>query len=119
MVAHVVLFTPRADLSSAERHALAAALERAARAIPDVQRVSVGRRVLHGAGYERESTGAVEFVAIVEFRDLQGLHAYLRHPVHEELSQRFRQSLASAQVYDFEGGGVEELERLVSGKTRS
>src|SRR5207253_9999969 len=53
MIAHVVLFRPRTDVSAADRRALALAFERALRAIPSVRRCQVGRRLLHGAGYEQ------------------------------------------------------------------
>jgi hypothetical protein len=109
MLAHVVLLTLRSDLERADRHALAASLKRAAREIPDVRAVRVGRRVVHGAGYEDRSTGTVDFVAILEFKDLAGLQAYLRHPAHEELAQRFSRSLSSALIYDFE---LEDLDGI-------
>jgi hypothetical protein len=48
-------------------------------------------------------------IAEIDFDNLDGLQAYLRHPAHEELGKRFGQSLEAAMVYDFEMGGVEEL----------
>jgi hypothetical protein len=48
-------------------------------------------------------------VALVDFDDLAGLQAYLRHPAHEELGARFGQSLRSAVVFDFEVGGLEDV----------
>ena len=102
---------PRADLSRAERAALIDAFERAVRDIPTVRAVRVGRRVVHGAGYEQLVSDAADYLAVIDFDDLAGLQAYLRHPAHEALGARFNQSLQSALVYDFEVGGAEELRR--------
>ena len=109
MVSHVVLFKPRPDLTEDERRALAAAFERAIREIPSVRNVRFGTRVRHGAGYEQTSPDAADYLVVIDFDDLAGLQAYLRHPAHEELGARFGQSLGSGFVYDFEVGGVETL----------
>ena len=82
-------------------------LERAARYIPSVRSVRVGRRVLHGPGYERDMSVGFPFAAIFEFDDLADLQAYLAHPAHEDLGARFSDSLASALVCDFEMDSVE------------
>ena len=111
MFSHIILMKPRADLSPAERAALIDAFERAVRDIPTVRAVRVGRRVVHGAGYEQLARDAADYLAVVDFDDLAGLQAYLRHPAHEALGARFNQSLQSALVYDFEVGGTEELRR--------
>ena len=61
-----------------------------------------GRRVRHGAGYERNAPDTGAFLAIVEFGDRAGLNAYLAHPAHDELAAAFGRSLSAALVYDFE-----------------
>ena len=109
MLTHLVLMKPRADLSDADRSALIDAFERAIREIASVRNVRVGRRVVHGAGYEQTAPDIAEYVAAIDFDDLSGLQAYLGHPAHDELGARFGQSLRSAVVYDFEVGGVEDL----------
>jgi hypothetical protein len=113
MLTHLVLMKPRADLSEADRRAFVAAFERALREIPSIRHVRVGRRITHGAGYEQTSVDAADFLAAIDFDDLAGLQAYLRHPAHQELGARFGRSLSAALVYDFEMGGVEELSGLV------
>jgi hypothetical protein len=100
---------PRADLTDVDRAALVAAFERAARAIPTVRAVRIGRRVVHGAAYESSAPDAADYLAIVDFDDLAGLQTYLRHAAHDELGARFRQSVSAATVYDFEVGGLEAL----------
>lgn len=99
---------PRADLSSAERDAFVAAFERALRDIPSIRGVRVGRRIVHGAAYEQSAPNA-EYLAAIDFDDLAGLQAYLRHPAHEALGARFGTSLSWALVADFEAGGIEAL----------
>ena len=100
--------TPRCDLSSAEREAFVAAFERALREIPAIRSVRVGRRILHGAGYEQSAPNAA-YVAAIDFDDLAALQAYLRHPAHDELGAHFGTSLSWALVADFEVGGIEAL----------
>lgn len=109
MIAHVVLMKPRPDLSDADRRSFVDAFERAVRDIPTVRGVYVGRRVRHGAGYEQTSPDAADYVASINFEDLDGLQAYLRHPAHAELGARFGQSMRAALVYDFEVGGPADL----------
>jgi hypothetical protein len=109
MVSHIVLMKPRTDLSAADRQAFAAAFERAMREIAAVRAVRLGRRVVHGAGYETTAPDAADYLAIVDFDDLAGLQSYLRHPAHAELGRRFGQALSSALVYDFELGTLEDL----------
>lgn len=109
MMLHIVLFKPRPDLTAEGRRALATAFVRAVREIPFVRSVRLGRRVRHGAAYETVSPDAADYAAILEFDDLAGLQAYLRHPAHEELGARFNDSLSAALVYDVEEGSIEEL----------
>jgi hypothetical protein len=102
MLTHLVLMVPRPDLTPADRGALIDAFERAIREIDTVRDVRVGRRVVHGAHGE---------CAGIDFDDLAGLQAYLRHPAHDQLGARFGQSLV--------GGGVRlrvEVEDLRAGR---
>lgn len=109
MVSHVVLMTPKPDLSTDARQAFVAAFERALREIPSVRGVRIGRRVMHGANYESAAVEAGAYLAIIDFDDLDGLQAYLRHPAHADLGARFYQTLSAAMVYDYEVGGIEML----------
>ncbi|MCU1386010.1 MAG: Stress responsive Barrel Domain protein [Acidobacteria bacterium] len=108
MVTHLVLIKPRADLSAADRQGFTDAFDRAMRDIPTVRGVRIGRRVMHGAGYEQVAPD-MDYVAMIDFDDLAGLQTYLRHPAHDELGARFGQSLSAALVYDVEVGGIEML----------
>src|SRR5438477_13118351 len=109
MVSHVVLMTPRADLTAGDRQAFIASFERALREIPTVRGIRIGERILHGANYEQLPLPPAHYVVIIDFDNLAGLQTYLGHPAHDELGTRFYVALSSALVYDFEMGGRERL----------
>ena len=109
MISHLVIFTPKSNLPATDRDALVAACERAVREIPDVRAVRLGRRVTHGAGYEAAAPDIADVLIVIDFDDVAGLQAYLRHPAHVELGARFNQACSSAGIYDFEVGGFEML----------
>ena len=101
MILHLVLFTPRPDLSAAEQGRLATALDRALTKIPAVVSYRIGRRVRTGAAYDA-LPGSFEFCGVMEFEDLEGLAAYLSHPAHIELGQLFYTTSADAFAADFD-----------------
>jgi hypothetical protein len=113
LIAHVVLFTPKAPLSSDERRRLGAAFADAIREIGAIRRARIGRRRKHGRAYEQLMLVDYTHAAILEFDDLPGLKAYLEHPAHQALATQFFASFAHALFYDFEMregvGGVEAL----------
>ena len=109
MVWHLVLMKPRPDLSLEDRRALLDAFDRACRDIPTVRDVRVGSRFTFGAGYEAGAPDAADYLIAIAFDDRDGLQAYLRHPAHQELGERFGRSLSSVMVYDFEETTLEDL----------
>jgi hypothetical protein len=109
MIWHVVLMRTRPDLQRSERAALVDAFERAMRDIPGVREVRMGRRVTHGASYERVDAESPEYFVSIGFDDLAGLHAYLAHAAHEDLGLRFGQTLRTASVFDFEAVNIQSL----------
>ena len=119
MISHLVLLKPRHDLPDEARRVLGAALRKALTEIPSVRGARIGRRVVHGAGYERGMPDSGEFVAILDFDDLAGLQAYLAHPAHVDLGQRFNEAMESALVYDFEVGGIERIDALSAPPART
>ena len=120
MLWHLVLLKPRPELSFADRRGFAAAFRHAVETIPTVRAVRIGRRVTHGAAYERVAPDAADYLAVVEFDDVAGLQAYLQHPAHDDLAERFGQSLSASLVYDFEllsgedGRLAEAIEKIAS-----
>jgi hypothetical protein len=101
VIAHVVMFRPRPDMSDADRNGLVDALTRALNEIPSIRRARVGTRVTHGRPYEALMHADYEFIALLEFDDLRGLQAYLEHPAHEALGARFFAAFAEALMYDY------------------
>ncbi|MPY87376.1 MAG: hypothetical protein GEU99_05595 [Luteitalea sp.] len=101
MTVHVVLYRPRADSSAEEREALVSATRAAAQSIPSVRRFLVGTRVANAPDYVITGFPEFPYVALVEFDDEAGLQAYLQHPVHVKLGQRFNALAEAALVYDF------------------
>jgi hypothetical protein len=103
VIAHVVLFRPRADSTPEEQQALLAALGRACREIPGVDRAKVGRRLTLGVGYESVVGDlAYSHAAVLEFSQRQALLDYLAHPIHQSLGKLFWQVCDSTQIYDVE-----------------
>ena len=99
-VAHVVLFSPKAAVPAAQRDEFLRAFEAAIAAVPEVQRVRVGRRLVAERPYE--ALGApFEFIAILEFASAEGLRRYLEHPAHETLAHAFYLTLDRALAGDF------------------
>jgi hypothetical protein len=103
MIAHIILFRPRSGLALEDRVALLEAFKSAVTGAPTVRRVRIGRRVRHGlTGYEQRMSEDYEYAVIVEFDDLDGLTAYLRHPAHASAAAHFSASGAAALAYDYE-----------------
>jgi Stress responsive A/B Barrel Domain len=103
MIVHVVLFSPRPDLSLADRAAVLDSLTKAAREIPSIRRLRVGKRVKHALpGYEQAMRDDYEYAVFFEFDDLAGLKAYLQHPSHAAAGQHFTASASSALAYDYQ-----------------
>ena len=114
MIAHVVLFRPKHDLSPDERRGLAEAFSAAVTQIPSIRRARVGRRVRHGRPYEQLMNVDYSHAVVIEFDDVEGLTAYLNDPVHEQLATRFFAGFEHALMYDFElGEGDRALTALV------
>jgi len=105
VIAHVVLFRPKPDLSAEERRALIDSLAAALRDIPSISRARIGRRIRIGRSYEELTRTDLPYAAILEFDHVDALKAYLDHPAHEEISTRFFAAIADTLIYDFEMEG--------------
>jgi hypothetical protein len=103
MIVHVVLFSPKPDLSESDRRTLLDALSAAATGIPSIRRFRVGKRVKHSLpGYEQMMRDDYEFAVMIEFDDVAGLKAYLQHPAHAAAGHHFTASASKALAYDYE-----------------
>jgi hypothetical protein len=45
----------------------------------------------------------VEVLVAIDFDDVRGLQAYLEHPLHVELGERFGRACADTMIFDFAG----------------
>ena len=114
MIAHIILFRPRAGLPSDQRAGIFSALVLAARDIPGIRQFRVGRRIRHGLpGYEQAMQEDFEFMVIIEVDDVEALKAYLSHPSHAAFGRHFTESAAAALAYDYELVEAERAESLV------
>ncbi len=111
MTLHVVLFTPRVDVTDAERQTFGRSLEHALTSIPSVRRFHVGRRVRTGAAYDA-LPGDFAFCAVIEFEDLAGLRDYLGHPAHAEVGRLFYTTTRDAFAADYEAVDAEPASAL-------
>lgn len=102
VIAHVVLFRPKADLREDQRRAFATALEHALVNITLIKRARVGRRLTVGRLYDQQNTHDFPFVAILEFDSEDDLRAYLDHPAHQMLGAQFYVTADAAFVFDYE-----------------
>ena len=102
MIAHLVLFRPKDDLSNEQRRTFVTALQHALTNIPLIQRARVGRRLTLGRQYDRQNTQDFPFVALLEFASGADLRAYLEHPAHDMLGAQFYVTSDAAMVFDFE-----------------
>jgi hypothetical protein len=103
VIVHIILYKPKSNLSAETRDQILGGLAMAARAIPSIHRLRVGRRVTHGRpGYEQAMRTNFEYAVIVEFEDVEGLLAYLAHPAHGAIGSYFTTSSSEALAYDYE-----------------
>lgn len=114
MIAHVVLFSPKPDLSASDRRALLDALVAASTEIPSIKRFRVGKRVKHWMpGYEQLMRDDYEFAVIIEFDDMDGLKAYLGHASHAAIGSHFTASASRSLAYDYELVEATEVSQLL------
>lgn len=102
MIAHLVLFRPKASLSEVERAGFVRALQHALEEIPAIARAQVGRRLTLGRRYDAPDADSYPFAAILEFRSREDLVAYLDHPAHRALGEQFYTASEAAIAIDYE-----------------
>lgn len=101
MIAHIVLFEPKATTTDEAREAFLDAMKLAFREIPSVSRSMVSKRIAIGAGYESKiGDQTYSYASIVEFEGVEGLKAYLEHPLHQRLGQLFWENCDRTIIVD-------------------
>jgi hypothetical protein len=113
MIVHLVLFRPKASLSSSEQRALVTSIEQAAANIPAIRRFRVGRAIPDPPAYQLQGFPDLPYVAILEFDDRAALEDYLEHQTHGELGRRFNEGAEAALIYDYEVHDAAEANRLL------
>jgi hypothetical protein len=102
MISHVVLFRPKASLTTDQRASLINALRNAVTGIPTIKKTTIGKRILlNRPGYETQMAEHYEYSAILEFESEADLRAYLDHPSHADLGKRLFHSADAVLAYDF------------------
>jgi hypothetical protein len=103
VIAHLVLLTPRPELTAEQRAAAIDVLARAASDIPEIVRFKIGRRIRHGLpGYEQLPQPLFEVVLMLELQDVDALKRYLSAPAHMALGHLFATATAEAAAYDYQ-----------------
>lgn len=111
MIAHIVLFRPRATLAADQRQALVNALRGAVEGIPQIKRATIGTRILlNRPGYEAQMAEHYDYSAILEFESEADLRAYLDHPSHNDLGKLLFTSAEAVLAYDFLATSLAELQ---------
>lgn len=109
MVAHVVLFRPKNDLTIDQRSAFLIAIEHAFTNIPLIKRARIGKRITLGRQYDHMNAQNFPYAAMLEFETETDLRLYLEHPAHEMLGAQFYVTSEAALVFDFELLTVDQL----------
>jgi hypothetical protein len=103
VIAHIVFFNPKADVTAAEKRSFAQALTAVGRDVAAIERAYVGRAVAVDAGYERSfGETTYHYAAVLEFRDRDGLVAYLTHASHEVLGRLFWEFCEATAIVEVE-----------------
>ena len=114
MISHIVLFRPRATLTTAERQTLISALRTAVEGIASIRRATIGRRtLLNRSGYETQMREHYEYAAVLEFDSETDLRGYLDHPAHTDLGTLLFTSAEAVLAYDFECVGSDRIGDLL------
>lgn len=97
MIAHIVLFRPKPNLSIARQRLFAQTIRDVLSAIPTIRRANVGKIVSQSPliGYMTYT-----YAAVLEFDNASGLDQYLSDPSHEKLAQIFWESCESTVILD-------------------
>lgn len=104
VIQHIVLFTPKPELTAFDLWSFAQEVVRVLANSTDVSRASLGRRKVIDAGYQRSfGDKTYEYAAVIEFNDETALVRYLNCPEHAELGRLFWDTCGETVVSDVDG----------------
>jgi hypothetical protein len=103
VIAHIVLFEPRPDLSREARQSFLTAIRDAVAAIEEVKAAEIGRIVSIGQMTDNNyGHSTYSYAALFRFDSEAALGRYLSHPAHDTLRTLFWQSCAATLIADVE-----------------
>jgi hypothetical protein len=115
VIAHIVLFRPKADLSDDELRLFAQLFKRVCVEVPGIERVRVGP-VIGGGVFTGTEIGLSTYsvAAYLEFKDHQALEDYLQDPLHREFAGSFwscseETAIADAEMVDPKSDDLADL----------
>lgn len=90
MIAHIVLFRPKAELTDDDLRLFTQLFRRVCVEVPGIERVRLGPVVGGGVfGGAKLGSSPYSAAAYLEFKDRQALEAYLQNPLHREFAESF------------------------------
>ena len=116
MIAHIVLFTPKADVPADVVRSFAQSVLDVCTSVPSIQRAMIGRAVAVDPGYRRSmGLTTYKYAAVLEFADEVALLDYLKHPEHDKLGRLFWDVCEATAVVEVDGRdpGAWKAEELV------
>lgn len=101
MIAHIVLFEPRPNITAAEQRDFLDAIAHAVRQIEQVQNARIGRVVEIGRLPDvNGGQTTYSFAAVFEFDGRESLAEYLAHPSHDLVRTLFWKHCAATLIVD-------------------
>lgn len=103
MIAHVVFFEPRNNLSVSDKEQFLIEIRSSAKNIPSVARARIGKTVSFGV-MPKQELGQTEYqyAAIFEFATQEDLQGYLVHPIHDRMRSVFWNLCQATLIADVE-----------------
>ena len=102
MIAHIVLFRPKPDLTSDQLRSFAQSIKATIQGSEGLSRGTVGKAAAINAGYSRHlDNSTYPFAAVLEFDTPDDLVKYLRKPEHQTLGRLFWEYCDGTVVTEF------------------
>ena len=104
MIAHIVLFTPKPEVTTDAVRSFAQAVLDVCGSVPSIQRAMIGKAISVDPGYTRAmGHSTYKYAAVLEFAHSAALIDYLKHPDHAKLGRLFWDVCESTSVVEVEG----------------